>query len=147
MRREISSSTPSRSLLTALGFGRKAGEAERAAADPPSTRPASRTTPLDEVRAAFWAGFCHLFPPHAIVSQNDSGSLVISWSMAGDPHARFKYAAPIVLRFEPELMELMRSSAPDQRRRIAFHQEPTLRAALVGYDPYAGAQARVVVLG
>jgi hypothetical protein len=147
MQRGTPSSTPSRSLLSALRFGRKREEGQRGVVEAPSTRSSSGSNPIDEVRAAFWDCFCKLFPPHAAVSQNDNGSLVISWSLAGDPHARFKYAAPIVLRFEPELLSMMKHCTPEQRRRIASHQEATLRAALVGYDPYAGAQARIVVLG
>ena len=147
MQRGTISSTPSRSLLSALRFGRKREEGERGVAETASTRSSSGSNPIDDVRVVFWDSFCKLFPPHATVSQNDNGSLVISWSLAGDPHARFKYAAPIVLRFEPELLAMMQGCSPEQRRRIASHQEPTLRAALIGYDPYAGEQARVVVLG
>jgi hypothetical protein len=135
------------SLLAVFGLGRKAPgrEAVDEVPAPASTRPSARS--LDEVRAAFWAAYSYLFPPHAMVSQNDGGSLVISWSMRGDPHAKHRYAAPVVLRFEPELLELMEVSGADHRQRIAKHHEPTLRAGLVGYDPYAGTQARIIVLG
>ena len=77
----------------------------------------------------------------------DSGAIVISWSMHGDPHAKFRYAAPVVLRFEPELLALMQASAPEHRERIARQHEAALRAGLMGYDPYAGSQARIVVIG
>lgn len=134
------------SLLAALGFGRK-GAARRAeeAAPAPSTRPSVRA--LDEVRSAFWAAYAYLFPPHAMASQNEGGALVISWSMTGDPHARHRYAAPVVLRFEPELLALMEGATAESRERIAKHHEATVRAGLVGYDPYAGAQARIIILG
>lgn len=133
------------SLLAVLGFGRKGRDAAEEAPHVPSTRPSARS--LDEVRSAFWAAYSYLFPPHAMASQNDGGALVISWSMRGDPHAKHRYAAPVVLRFEPELLDLMQVSGAEHRLRIAKHHEPTLRAGLVGYDPYAGSQARIIVLG
>lgn len=104
--------------------------------------------PLDDVRKVFWRAYRHLFPPHAIAFQNESGSMLISWSMADDPHATNAYAAPVMLRFEPELIELMWASDTQHRQRIASFQEQFLRAGLVGYDPYATPlKARIVVLG
>lgn len=114
---------------------------------PPSTRPNTRTAIPDPLRAEFWAAYCYLFPPHALVTQNESGSLVISWSMTGDPHATSKYAAPVVLRFEPELVAMMKHAPPEQRKRIITQQEGVLRGGLIGYDPYNAAQARIIVLG
>jgi hypothetical protein len=133
------------SLLAVLGFGRKAAARDEEVPHAPSTRPSARS--LDDVRSAFWSTYSYLFPPHAMASQNDGGALVISWSMRGDPHAKHRYAAPVVLRFEPELLDLMEVSGAEHRQRIAKHHEPTLRAGLVGYDPYAGSQARIIVLG
>lgn len=103
---------------------------------------------LDSVRKAFWDSYRHLFPAHALALQTESGALAITWTMQGDPHARHPYAAPVMLRFEPELVDLMRRSNPEQRRRIAGQQEQVLKAGLVGYDPYAAVpKARIVVLG
>lgn len=106
-----------------------------------------RTQTLDPVRSLFWEAFRRLFPPHAVALQNEHGSVLISWSTADDPHAASPYAAPIMLRFEPELIELMEQSNGQHRRRVVEMQEQYLRAGLVGYDPYATANARVVVLG
>ena len=136
------------SLLAVFRLGRKSMGGKEGAEDPPaalSTRPSARA--LDEVRSALWSAYSYLFPSHAMASQNESGALVISWSMRGDPHATHRYAAPVVLRLEPELLELMQVSGAEHRQRIAKHHEPTLRAGLVGYDPYAGSQARIIVLG
>jgi len=103
---------------------------------------------LDEVRQVFWQAYRHLFPPHAMAYQNDTGSILISWSMSDDPHATNPYAAPVMLRFEPELIELMWASDSQHRQRLAGIQEQYLRTGLVGYDPYAMPQkARIVVLG
>lgn len=115
--------------------------------EPSSTRPSTRTGAPDPLRSEFWAAYCYLFPPHALVTQNESGSLVISWSMTGDPHAQYKYAAPVMLRFEPELLAMLQVAPPDQRKRIIAQQEAVVRGGLVGYDPYAGTQARIIVLG
>lgn len=143
-----------RSVWAALGLGGRRSGFDRSTQQPAPSQEAATTRPtphalaeLDAVRAAFWDGFHHLFPQHAIASQTETGSVVISWSMAGDPHAKHKYAAPVVLRFEPELVELMTNATPEQRRRIAVHHEQALRAGLVGYDPYAAAQTRIIVLG
>jgi hypothetical protein len=123
--------------------------AGRAAQDtqPASTRPIPPVKAPDPLRSEFWAAYRYLFPPHAVAAQNDSGALVISWPMRGDPHASFKYAAPVMLRLEPDLVSMMAGAPPEQRKRIVSQQEAVLRAGLVGYDPYAGAQARVIVLG
>lgn len=102
----------------------------------------------DEVRAVFWQAFRHLFPAHAMAVQMQSGAILISWSMLGDPHAKASYAAPVMLRFEPDLIALMALCDGEQRMRIACHQESCLRSGLVGYDPYAAwPKARIVVLG
>ena len=136
------------SLWSAFGVrARKNAAVDRSGPDTTRSSSGMRAGELDDIRSVFWQSFRHLFPPHAITTQNDNGALVISWSMSGDPHARFKYAAPVVLRFEPELLELMVSGTAEQRKRIASHQEANLRAGLVGYDPYAGSQARIIVLG
>jgi hypothetical protein len=121
------------------------------------TRPSMRTVPaptqdqpqpLDGVRTVLWDAFKHLFPPHAIALQNERGSVLISWSMADDPYATLPYAAPVVLRFEPELLEMMDAADDAGQRRIAIAQEQYLRAGLVGYDPYAvPPKARIIVLG
>src|SRR4051812_34463065 len=87
---------PSRppSVLTALRRNSRIGPRAPQDSQPPSTRPSVRAGVPDSMRSEFWAAYCYLFPPHALVTQNENGSLVISWSMTGDPHAQFKYAAP-----------------------------------------------------
>lgn len=137
------------SVLSSLRRSSRLGPRQASSPDtqPPSTRPHVRSGVPDDLRAQFWSAYCYLFPPHALVTQNDSGSLVISWSMTGDPHATSKYAAPVMLRFEPQLIEMMQHASPEQRKRIVMQQEAVLRGGLVGYDPYATAQARIIVLG
>jgi hypothetical protein len=103
---------------------------------------------LDPIRTVFWEAFRHLFPGHAKAVQTSAGSLIISWSIKGDPAARFPYATPITVRFEEELIRAMAASDEEQRRRIAQRQEAVLRAGMVGYDPFAAVpKARVIVLG
>lgn len=103
---------------------------------------------LDPIRTAFWEAFRHLFPAHAKVVQTASGSMIISWSIRGDPEARFPYATPITVRFEEELTRAMEHSDAEQRQKLAQRQEPVLRAGMVGYDPFAAVpKARVIVLG
>jgi hypothetical protein len=103
---------------------------------------------VDEIRIAFWDAYRYLFPPRAVAGQTGSGGLMISWPLRGDPYARFAHATPIAIRFEEDLIAAMRAAAPDQRGKIAKRHEATLRAGLVGYDPYTTVpKARVIVLG
>lgn len=103
---------------------------------------------LDAVRSAFWQSYRHLFPPHSLAAQTDNGSIVISWSTQDEPHARYPYAAPVVLRFDEALVDAMHGCDPQRRQRIAARHEPALRDGLRGYDPYARfPNARVVVIG
>lgn len=103
---------------------------------------------LDHVRATFWQAYRHLFPPHSLAAQTPNGSIVISWSVTDEPHARYPYAAPVMLRFDDTLVESMAKCDARQRLRIAEKHEPTLREGLRGYDPFARfPNARVVVIG
>jgi hypothetical protein len=103
---------------------------------------------LDELRQVFWQCYRHLFPPHALAAQTPSGSVVISWSMRDDPHAFHPYAAPVMLRFDRDLMTTFGRADTRQRVRIARNLEGTLREGLRGYDPFARfPNARVVVIG
>jgi hypothetical protein len=103
---------------------------------------------LDNVRAALWQSFRHLFPPHALAVQSPNGSLVISWSIQDEPHASYPYATPVVLRFEDDLIDALARSDTRQRLRIAQNHEPTLREGMRGYDPFARfPNARVVTIG
>lgn len=128
---------------------RRAGHDDADDASPNSTQPASvGVGSLDNVRAAFWQAYRHLFPPHSLAAQMPNGSVVISWSVMDDPHARYPYAAPVMLRFEPELLAAMRRADVAERARLARAHEETLRDGLRGYDPYARfPNARVVHLG
>ena len=103
---------------------------------------------MDEIRSVFWESFRYLFPPHAKAVQTGGGNLMISWAMAGDPHARFVHATPIAIRFEDDLIQAMQVAGLDQRKKIARRQEVAVKAGMVGYDPYASVpKARVIVLG
>ena len=103
---------------------------------------------LDNVRAVFWKAYRHLFPPHALAAQTPNGNVVISWSIQDEPDARHPYAAPVMLRFEPALLEAMWKADPRQRVGLARRHEAALRDGLRGYDPFARfPNARVVVLG
>jgi hypothetical protein len=135
------------SMWTAFRPERKARDSQGGRG--PATHPASPSIgSLDAVRAAFWQSYRHLFPPHSLAAQTSNGSVVISWSVMDDPSARFPYAAPVMLRFEQDLVDLMWNSDPRQRRRIAENHEATLREGLRGYDPYASIpNARIIVLG
>jgi hypothetical protein len=114
----------------------------------PATEPMQQLPGMDGVRQCFWDAFRPLFPPHAVAVQTSGGSLAITWSTNGDPNATYRHATPVVLRFEPELVDLVRQADAEQRRRIVANQEQQLRAGLVGYDPYTTVpNTRVVVLG
>jgi len=103
---------------------------------------------MDEIRRVFWDSYRYLFPPHAKAVQTGGGALMISWAMAGDPHARFMHATPIAIRFEEELIQAMQAAGLDQRKMIVRRQEATVKAGMVGYDPYASVpKSRVIVLG
>jgi hypothetical protein len=122
--------------------------------DVPETQPSSNQPPhlgvgsLDSVRSVFWQAYRHLFPPHSLAAQTPNGSVLISWSIMDEPDARFPYAAPVMLRFDPDLLERMWNAPPAQRLRLAERHEPTLRKGLRGYDPFARfPNARVVIIG
>ena len=103
---------------------------------------------LDPIRTVFWQSFRHLFPAHAKAVQTGTGSMIITWSIKGDPEATFPYATPITVRFEEELTRVMEESSLEQRIALAQRQEAALRAGMVGYDPFAAVpKARVIVLG
>jgi hypothetical protein len=103
---------------------------------------------LDNVRSVFWQAYRHLFPPHALAAQTPNGNVVISWSIMDEPGARYPYAAPVMLRFDQDLVDAMWKVAPPQRIRLAERHESTLREGMRGYDPYARfPNARVVIIG
>jgi hypothetical protein len=103
---------------------------------------------LDDVHSELWAAIHHLFPSHATALPTETGGLSISWSMEGDPHARYNRAAPILIRLEDDLIGAMCLGTREQQRSIARKQEGAVRAGLTGYDPYAPLpKARVIVLG
>jgi len=103
---------------------------------------------MDPVCTALWLAVRHLFPPHSQAIQLPNRALAISWSIANQPGAVYEMATPITVRLEPELAEALRLANPEQRKRIANHQEAAVRAGLVGYDPFTSVpRARVIVLG
>jgi len=115
---------------------------------PPTTLPPIGVGMLDKVRAVFWHAYRHLFPPHSLAAQTRNGSLVISWSVMDDPHAHHPYAAPVVLRFEPDLLQAMAQADARTRLRIALNHEATLREGLRGYDPFTRfPNARIIHIG
>jgi hypothetical protein len=141
---------PDRPGKTSFWTARSAGKYDLPEdAGPSSTEPAAAGVgSLDHVRAAFWQAYRHLFPPHSLAAQMPNGSVVISWSVMDDPQARYPYAAPVMLRFEPELLDAMSRSDARQRVELAQEYEETLREGLRGYDPFARfPNARVVHLG
>jgi hypothetical protein len=110
--------------------------------------PAIGVGTLDNVRGVFWQAYRHLFPPHALAAQTPNGSLVISWSIMDEPNAKYPYAAPVLLRFDEGLLDVMGQTDPRQRMRIAQNHEPMLREGLRGYDPFARfPNARVINIG
>lgn len=128
---------------------RAPGKYDARESEPGSTQPPSiGVGSLDNVRSVFWQAYRHLFPPHALAAQAPNGSVVISWSIMDEPNARYPYAAPVMLRFDEDLVDTMWKCEPRQRIRIAEKHEPTLREGLRGYDPFARfPNARVVVIG
>jgi hypothetical protein len=128
---------------------RTAGQHDMPNADASSTLPPTLGIgTLDNVRAALWQSYRHLFPPHALAAQSPNGSLVISWSIQDEPDASYPYATPVVLRFDDALIEAMARTDARQRLRIAQNHEPTLREGMRGYDPFARfPNARVVTIG
>ncbi len=150
MQAKTGSTVPDRPGKTSFWTtSRTAGKYDKS--QPPASSslpPALSIGTLDNLRAALWQSYRHLFPPHAIAAQSPNGSLVISWSIQDDPHASYPYAAPVVLRFEDALIEAMAKSDARHRLRIAQNHEPTLREGLRGYDPFARfPNARVVTIG
>lgn len=131
---------------------RRGGRRGAPASDSPESQDAS-TLPLgmatlDNVRSVFWNAWRHLFPPHSLAAQTSSGNLVISWSVADDPHAHHPYATPVLLRFDAALVAAMRQADARTRLRIALSHEPTLREGLRGYDPFSRfPNARVINIG
>lgn len=128
---------------------RSAGKYDLKEEAPSSTQPPSiGVGSLDNVRSAFWQAYRHLFPPHSLAAQTPNGSVVISWSIMDEPGARYPYAAPVMLRFDEQLVDVMWKADPRQRIRIAEKHEATLREGLRGYDPFAQfPNARVVNIG
>jgi hypothetical protein len=103
---------------------------------------------LDCVREAFWQAYRHLFPSHSLAAQTPQGAVVISWSVFDEPSAVYPYATPVLLRFDPALLDAMWRCDAAHRLRIAQRHEPTVREGLRGYDPFAQfPNARVVTLG
>jgi hypothetical protein len=128
---------------------RSLGKHEVRESEPGTTQPPSLpVSTLDSIHAVFWHAYRHLFPAHAVAAQTPNGSIVISWSVGEEPGARYPYAAPVMLRFDPELMAAMATADQRLRVRIAEKHEATLREGLRGYDPFARfPNARVIVIG
>lgn len=143
-------SAPDRPGKTSVWTTQRApGKYDAAEPSPSTTQPPTVSVgSLDNVRTVFWQAYKHLFPPHSLAAQTPNGSIVISWSIMDDPHARYPYAAPVLLRFDEALVDAMWKSDARQRLRIAQKHEPTLREGLRGYDPFARfPNARVVTIG
>ena len=150
METKAASTVPDRPGKTSFWTTPRApGKYDSARQDPESTQPPTLSVgTLDNVRSVFWQAYRHLFPPHAIAAQTPNGSLVISWSILDEPHARYPYAAPVMLRFDEHLVDTMCHVDGRQRLRIAHNHEATLREGLRGYDPFARfPNARVINIG
>ena len=103
---------------------------------------------MEEVAAEFLDCFRYLFPDHVRIMPSGHCALSLKWAMEDDPHAKHPYASPITVRFEPELLDALRSANVDGRRRIFRCHDSAMRAGMVGYNPYAPIpQSRVIVLG
>ena len=127
---------------------RSAGKYDAPDSQPSSQPPHVSVGTLDNVRSVFWQAYKHLFPPHSLAAQTPNGSVMISWSVMDEPGAKYPYAAPVMLRFEDDLVDRMWNVEPPQRIRLAQKHEPLLREGLRGYDPFARfPNARVVVIG
>ncbi|MDB5875191.1 MAG: hypothetical protein JWQ07_4633 [Ramlibacter sp.] len=138
-------------LARAHGLRMKVFDAKDAAiawlrdTEPP---PEIDNTLMEAAHAAIWDAVRHLFPRHAQAIQLPNGSLAISWSVAHQAGAHYDMATPITVRLEPDLIDSLTLADPEQRKRIATHQEAAFRAGLMGYDPYAAVpSARVIILG
>lgn len=115
---------------------------------PGAPAPAPDAGTLDDVRAAFWQAYRHLFPPQSLAAQTPYGSVVVSWCLHEEPQHPSAYAAPVLLRFGDALVDAMLHADPRRRQRIAQDHESTLREGLRGYDPFARSpDARVITLG
>ena len=150
MDRILSASAPDRPGKTSVWMTfRSAGKYDAPESQPTTTQPPHvGVGSLDNVRSVFWQAYKHLFPPHSLAAQTPNGNVVISWSIMDEPGARYPYAAPVLLRFDQDLLDAMWRAGPAQRLRIAEKHEPTLREGLRGYDPYARfPNARVVIIG
>lgn len=150
MEAKTASTVPDRPGKTSFWTtSRTAGKYDVPEAAPSTTQPPSLSVgTLDNVRAVFWQAYRHLFPPHSIAAQSPNGSLVISWSIMDEPHAKYPYAAPVMLRFDQDLVDTMWKADTRQRLRMAQKHEATLREGLRGYDPFARfPNARVVNIG
>lgn len=145
METKVASSDPSRTGRPAFRQPPGAGpQGQPATTLPPSVG----ISTLDNVRTVFWQAYRHLFPPHALAAQTRNGSVLISWSVADDPNARYSYAAPVMLRFDAVLLEAMWKVEPRARMRLAQNHEGTLREGLRGYDPFTRfPNARVISIG
>lgn len=135
--------------IGALGAGaREAGFDVRETRSATTLPPTVGVGTLDAVRTVFWQAWRHLFPPHSLAAQTAGGNLVISWSVLDDPHAHYPYAAPVLLRFDADLVEAMDRADTRARIRMALNHEPTLREGLRGYDPFTRfPNARVINIG
>jgi hypothetical protein len=150
MDRNLSASAPDRPGKTSVWMTfRSAGKYDAPESQPSTTQPPHiGVGSLDNVRSVFWQAYRHLFPPHSLAAQTPNGSVVISWSIMDEPHARYPYAAPVMLRFDEALVDAMWKADTRGRLRLAHKHEPTLREGLRGYDPFARfPNARVVNIG
>jgi len=103
---------------------------------------------MEDLPELFLDTFGYLFPAHACALPHGHWGLAVSWTMDGDSHAAYLYATPITVRFEPQLVMALQRASHEGRRRILGRHDGTLRAGMLGYDPYARVpQSRVIVLG
>lgn len=107
--------------------------------------PPPTVLPLDEGRWHLWQLVRGLFPAHARAVQTATGSIAISWSLDGDPHTAQDTAAPIMIRADDRLYELLASCGLDDRLALERTCMESVRHGLIGYDPSAAfPQVRVI---
>lgn len=123
-------------------------ELVRSHLSPRIARPDPAREDLDEAHDAVWQAVRHLFPEHAMVDQVDYGCLLVSWALRGPRRGASHFAAPVMIRIEPNLLLALWTCDAQSRRDIASLQAPLVEEALAAYDPFSRVpRCGVVVLG
>lgn len=139
-----------RAAATITDFEREAFMLElvRSHTSPRIARYEAARDDLDEAHDAVWQAVRHLFPSNAMVDQVDYGCLLVSWALGGRRRGTAHFAAPIMIRIEPNLLLALWTCGAEGRREIAAMQVPVVEQALESYDPHSRVpRCGVVILG